>query len=372
MLTRAAVLHQAPGKWEVGSVDLDPPKANELLVRLVSSGLCHTDDHFATGDIPLGHLPVCGGHEGAGIVEGIGPGVRDFAVGDHVVTSFIPICGRCRWCATGRQNLCDANASVLLGTQLDGTFRMHLDGQDVAQVASVSTFSELSVMPERSCVKIDPEVPLEVAGLLGCGVPTGWGSAVRGAQIQPGDVVIVMGAGGVGINAVQGARHAGAGAIIAADPVPLKQEMATRLGATHTTNDVTEAAEVARNLTGGHGADSVIICVGVLRSAHLTNAFSAVRKAGIVVVTSASAATETAGGPDSFSLLELTMLEKRIQGTVYGMMSPTRDIPLLLSLWKSGRLELEALATRTYGLDDINQGYADLHAGLNLRGVLRF
>jgi NDMA-dependent alcohol dehydrogenase len=373
MKTRAAVLRRAPSKWEICTVDLDEPRDGEVLVRMVSAGLCHTDDHFATGDIPFGHWPVCGGHEGAGVIEKVGPGVRDLVAGDHIVTSFIPICGRCRWCARGMQNLCDANAGVMLGTQLDGTFRMHIDGEDVAQFTSVSTFSEYSVMPEQSCIRIDPEVPLEIAGLLGCGVPTGWGSAVRGAQVSPDDVVIVMGAGGVGINAVQGARHVGAGSIIAVDPVPFKQQMAERLGATHVCGGMDEAADIARSLTGGEGADAVIICVGVLRAAHLASAFSATRKAGAVVVASASAATETAAdGPDSFSLLELTMLQKRIQGAVYGMMSPTRDIPLLLSLWKKGRLQLEGLATKTYGLDDINQGYADLHAGLNLRGVLQF
>ena len=182
MKTRAAVLRKVPGRWEVHTVDLDEPREHEVLVRIVAAGLCHSDDHFATGDITVGHLPFCGGHEAAGIVEAIGPGVSGLSVGDQIVTSFIPGCGRCRWCASGLQNLCDNGALMLEGTQLDGTFRMHLDGEDVAQAGLLSAFSEYSVMPEWSCIKISNDVPAEIAALLGCAVPTGWGSAVNGAE----------------------------------------------------------------------------------------------------------------------------------------------------------------------------------------------
>jgi Zn-dependent alcohol dehydrogenase len=192
-------------------VELDEPREHEVLVRMGAAGLCHSDDHFATGDIPVGHLPFCGGHEGAGVIEAVGPGVRGLAVGDHVVTSFIPSCGRCRWCASGQQNLCDNGALMLEGCQLDGSFRMHLDGHDVGRAGLVSTFADYSVMPEWSCIKIPEDVPLDIAALLGCGVPTGWGSAVNAAAVSPGDVVIVMGVGGIGVNAVQArampARH---------------------------------------------------------------------------------------------------------------------------------------------------------------------
>jgi S-(hydroxymethyl)glutathione dehydrogenase/alcohol dehydrogenase len=369
MQTRAAVLKEVPGKWEVHTVELDPPKAHEVLVRIVASGLCHSDDHFATGDIPPGHLPFCGGHEAAGIVEEVGPGVRGLSIGDHIVTSFVPSCGRCRWCASGQQNLCDNGALMLEGSQLDLTFRMHLDGEDVAQAGLVSTFSEFTVMPEWSAIKIPSDVPLDVAALLGCAVPTGWGSAVNAAQVSPGDVVIIAGIGGIGISAVQGARHAGASRIIAVDPVQMKRDVALQLGATDAFADHEEAAELARSLTNGQGADSAIVCIGVTHGKHVGAAFSAIRKAGTVVLTGAAPGTEI-GLP--VPLLEMTMYQKRIQGSIYGMMSPSKDVPRLLGLWQTGQLKLEEMITRTYGLDDINQGYADMHAGLNMRGVLTF
>jgi S-(hydroxymethyl)glutathione dehydrogenase/alcohol dehydrogenase len=369
VLTRAAVLSEVPGRWDVREVELDAPKDGEVLVRVAASGLCHSDDHFATGDIPVGHLPLCGGHEGSGIVEEVGPGVRELRPGDHIVTSFIPSCGRCRWCATGRQNLCDNGARMLTGTQLDGTFRMHLDGADVGQAGGVSTFSEWSVMSQWSCIKIPPDVPLEVAALLGCGVPTGWGSAVNAAGIEPGDVVLVIGVGGIGINAVQGARHAGAATIIAVDPVELKRKTALDFGATDAFADTEEAADLARSLTNGQGADAAIVCVGVLAGADIAGAFAAVRKAGTVVVTAAAPAA-TIGAP--IPLLELTMFQKRIQGAIYGMMSPAEGVPRLLSLWRAGQLRLEEAITRTYQLEDINEGYADLKAGRIVRGIIRY
>lgn len=369
MQTRSAVLTEVPGRWEIVDIELDPPRAHEVLVRMVASGLCHSDDHFATGDITVGHLPFCGGHEAAGVVEAVGPGVGALKVGDHIVTSFVPGCGRCRWCASGMQALCDLGASMLAGNQLDGTFRMHLDGQDVAQAGLVSAFSEYTVMPEWSAIKVPDDVPLEVAALLGCAVPTGWGSAVNAAQVQPGDVVIITGIGGIGISAVQGARHAGASRIIAVDPVELKRRSALEFGATDAFSDHDEAADLARSLTNGQGADSEIICVGVIDADHVTAAVSAIRKAGTVVVTAAGSEAPT---PVQLGLLELTMFQKRIQGSIYGMMAPSKDVPRLLRLWRNGQLLLEEMLTRTYSLDEINQGYADMHAGLNIRGALTF
>jgi S-(hydroxymethyl)glutathione dehydrogenase/alcohol dehydrogenase len=369
METRAALLREVPGKWEIHTVELDPPKEHEVLVRIGAAGLCHSDDHFCTGDITVGHLPFCGGHEAAGVVEAVGAGVRSVKEGDHIVTSFVPGCGRCRWCASGMQALCDNGALMLEGHQLDGTYRMHLDGQDVAQAGLVSTFAEYSVMPEWSCIKIAQDVPLDVAALLGCAVPTGWGSAVNAAQVRPGDVVVILGIGGIGISAVQGARHAGASRIVAVDPVEMKRTAALELGATDALASHEEAAELARSLTNGQGADSAIVCVGILNGDDVAAAFSAIRKAGTVVVTAAAPDTEMRL---PVSLLELTMFQKRIQGSIYGMMSPSKDVPRLLDLWRAGQLKLEELITRTYGLDELNQGYADMHAGINLRGLLRF
>jgi NDMA-dependent alcohol dehydrogenase len=366
MKTKAALLLEQPGKWEIHEVDLDEPSADEVQIRMVATGLCHSDDHQATADIPVA-LPTCGGHEGAGVVEAVGAHVTSVAVGDHIVTSWLPVCGRCRMCASGQQNLCDNGARLMSGTQRDGSYRMHLDGRDVGQMCFVSTFAQHTVVPEISCIKIDPDVPLELAALLSCGVPTGWGSAVNAAAVQPGDVVIVAGVGGIGINAVQGARFVGASHIIAVDPTPFKREFAAGLGATASFADLDSAADYARSLTNGQGADSVILSIGVITAPDVEQAIAAIRKGGTVVVTSAAPA---ALNELRFNLLQFTSYQKRLQGALFGAMSPTLDIPRLLGLWRLGQLELESLITATYTLDQINEGYADLRDGRNIRGVI--
>jgi S-(hydroxymethyl)glutathione dehydrogenase/alcohol dehydrogenase len=367
MRTRAAILREQPGTWDVVDVELDEPGDHEVLLRVVASGLCHSDDHVAKADGVVPHLPYCGGHEVAGVVEEVGPGVRGLAVGDHVVTSFIPSCGRCRWCASGHQNLCDSGAQLGAGVGQNGVYPMRHGDVGIARSSLIGGFAELSVVSEWSCIKIPAHIPLRSAALLGCAVPTGWGSAVNAAEVQPGDVVIVMGVGGIGINAVQGAAHAGAARIVAVDPVALKRDTALRLGATDAVSSMAEATELVRSLTNGQGADAAIVCVGVLRSEHLAEAFDAVRKAGTVVVTAVAPRAEI-GIP--VNLLMLAMYQKRIQGCLYGMMSPAEAVPRLLALYEQGTLELDALVTRTYTLDEINVGYDDLHAGTNLRGVL--
>lgn len=368
MKTRAAILHEQPGQWDVCEVELDEPQPGEVLVRLAHTGLCHSDDHVATGDVTI-RVPYNGGHEGSGVIEAIGPGVDDLAVGDHVVTSFIPSCGACRWCASGMQNLCDRGAGHKVGAMPDGTFRMHLDGKDVAKNGALGTFAEYNVFSTRSVVKIRPDVPLDVACLVGCGVPTGWGAAVHAAQIQPGDVVIVMGIGGLGANAVQGARHAGASHIIAVDPVTSKEPAALTFGATAVTINMGEAISIARARTNGQGADCAIITVGVLEPIHVAQAFASIRKAGTVVVASV-APEHIINAP--INLFELAMYQKRIQGTLYGSSSPRREIPRLLDMYAAGQLKLDELITARYSLDQINTGYADMHAGRNIRGVIDF
>ena len=367
MKTRAALLREVPGTWEAHDVELDPPRAGEVLVKIAATGLCHSDDHFATGDITVGHLPLCGGHEASGVVEDVGPGVRSLKPGDHIVTSFVPSCGRCRWCAGGQQNLCDNGALMLEGHQLDGSYRMHLDGEPVAQAGMVSGFADYSVMPELSCIGVEPDIPLDLAALLGCAVPTGWGSAVNAADVRPGDIVLVMGAGGIGVSAIQGASHAGAARVVVVEPMTAKHELCKGFGATDVFSSVDEATDVVRGLTNGQGADSAIICVGVLTSDDFRDAFAAIRKAGTVVVTAAA--------PDTLSSLELgplelTMYQKRLQGSIYGMMSPAKDVPRLVEMWRSGALQLSEMVSNTYALDEINQGYADMHAGLNIRGLV--
>jgi NDMA-dependent alcohol dehydrogenase len=368
MQTRAAVLFESPGNWQVTTVELDEPQAGEVLVQLAAAGLCHSDDHAATGDRRPAILPVCGGHEGSGIVRAVGQGVNDVAEGDHVVTSFVPACGVCEPCAAGAQHLCDEGKHMPSGFMRDGTYRMHLpDGRDVAQTAATGTFSEWQVMGQRSVVKVPEDLPLDVVALVSCGVPTGWGSASTAAGISVGDVVIVMGCGGIGINAVQGAAHMGAVHVVAVDPAPLKREVSLKLGATAAFDDIAEAAEFVRGVTNGQGAHAAIVATGVCAGEHIGQAFSAIRKAGTVVVTGLGSSLETT---IPLNIGELTLYQKRIQGCLYGNGSPRLQIPRLLSLYRNGILKLDELITRRYDLEQLNDGYADMRAGRNIRGII--
>jgi len=368
--TRGAIIRQAPGKYEVVDLVLDDPIEDEIQVAMVASGLCHSDDHLATGDMPGEFYPICGGHEGAGVVEKVGPSTRGWEVGDHVVFSFLAACGRCQWCATGQQNLCDRGASGIAGTRPDGSTRLHLeDGTRVGQGLGISTFAAHTTVDVNSAIKVDKDLPLEKLCLLGCGVGTGWGSAVNSAEVRPSDTVIIMGIGGVGINAVQGAASAGASNVIAVDPVPFKREKALELGATHAFADIADADAFAKSVTNGQGADSAIVTVGVVHGEHVAQAFNAIRKGGTVVVTGVAPASEI-GIP--VSLLMLTIYQKRIQGSLFGASNMTYDIPRQVQMYRDGKLQLDELVTREYDLDEITQGYEDMHAGVNIRGVIRF
>lgn len=368
MRTRGAVVRSAPGRYEVVDLDVEDPREGEIQVRMVAAGLCHSDDHIATGDSPVAVYPFALGHEGAGVVSAVGPGVDGFSAGDHVVLSFLPACGRCRWCASGLQNLCDDGALAWM-PPVTPRVRMADSGVTVGQMCGVSAFLETTTVSARSAVRIPADIPLDKACLVGCGVATGWGSAVNLAGIRPGHVVIVLGVGGIGINAVQGAAHAGAGAVIAVDPVEFKRSQAMVFGATHAFATIDEAAEVARQLTNGQGADSSIVAIGVVQPEHVAQALAAIRKGGTTVVTGLG---KSPGDPVPISLSELTLYQKRLQGALFGGCSTTWDILSLLDMYRAGALRLDELVTRTYSLDQINAGYADMHAGRNLRGVILF
>jgi S-(hydroxymethyl)glutathione dehydrogenase/alcohol dehydrogenase len=370
MRTRGAVIRQSPGKYEVVDLELDDPRPGEIQVRLAASGLCHSDDHLATGDLDAGIYPFAGGHEGSGVVTAVGPNTEGFAEGDHVVLA-VPGCGRCRWCASGQQNLCDLGQYTLAGCRFDdpNAYRLSLDGAPVGQMCGISTFCEHTTVSVHSAVRIDPDLPLDVAALVGCGVATGWGSATVAAGIAPGDTVIVVGIGGIGINAVQGARYVGAVNVIAVDPVAFKRESAQQLGATHTTETIEEAAELARQSTNGQGADSAIVTVGVTTGDHVAQAFAAIRKAGTVVVTGLGD-HHAVGVPIPIS--ELTLFQKRLQGSLFGSSSPALSIPRLLELYRGGALKLDELITTRYTLDDVARGYEDMHAGRNIRGLIDY
>lgn len=368
MKTKAALLWGLHQKWEVEEVELDGPKQSEVMVKMTASGLCHSDEHLVTGDLAI-PTPAVGGHEGAGVVVEVGAGVRDIAEGDSVVLSFIPACGRCKPCAGGMSNLCELGAHLLKGPQLDGTYRFHARGQDVAQMCLLGTFSEYTVVPDASVIKVDDGVPLDKAALVGCGVATGYGSAVITGEAGDGDTVVVMGVGGVGVNAVQGARIAGARNVIALDPIEYKRVRAMEFGATHGAETLAEAHRLVVALTRGQKADVCVIATDSGVGAYVGQALSLVGKRGRVVVTAISnpAVTDV-----TMSLIDLTLFEKQVRGSLFGSSNPRTDVFKMLELYDAGRLKLDELITREYTLEEINQGYADLRAGINLRGMIRF
>jgi len=368
--TRAAVLYGPERRFVVEELTLDEPKAGEVLVKMVATGMCHSDWHFATGDFTTNY-PIVTGHEGAGIVEKVGPGVTEVQPGDHVILTFIPSCGKCRWCLTGLPVLCDRGANITGGALLDGTYRLHTaDGRDVGQLAGIGCFSEYIVAPVETLIRVDPDIPLDKACLVACCVPTGFGAATKRAEVRPGDVVAVFGLGGVGMNAVQGAALAGAAKVIAVDVVPWKLEAAQEFGATHTINaQYEDPVQRILDLTNGVGADKTIVTIGHVEPEHIGIAYRATRKAGrCIVVGLAPIATDSMKVPPA----DLVLLGKEVVGTLYGHVNPRVDFPYLLQLYRAGRLKLDELVTKTYSLDEINKGYEDLLEGRVIRGVIRF
>jgi S-(hydroxymethyl)glutathione dehydrogenase/alcohol dehydrogenase len=315
-----------------------------------------------------GLFPMVGGHEGGGVVVEVGPEVTHLEPGDHVAASFFPICGHCTMCITGHSNLCDMGAATFLPGQIsDGTMRYHLKGNDLNVMAKVGTFAEHAVVHEASLVKVDNDLPLEVVALVSCGVTTGWGSAVYRANIKPGYTVVVVGVGGVGMNAVQGAAMVGAKNIVAVDLVEFKQKSALDFGATHTAGSIEEAIPLVRELTRGQMANAVILVPSVMYGHLMEGALTMTGKNGTCVVTGMAPQGQKEA---SINLFELAMWQKQVRGVVFGAANPRFDIPNLLALYKSGQLKLEELITRSYPLDQINQGYQDMLDGVNIRGVV--
>jgi NDMA-dependent alcohol dehydrogenase len=378
MKTKAAVLYAPHTEYQVEDIELDVPQDGEVLVKFAASGMCHSDEHLVTGDMVLDpeitammgwqQFPIVAGHEGAGEIVEIGPNVQGLEVGDHIVTSFVPSCGVCPSCSTGHQNLCDLGATLLSGRQQDGTSRHHdHDGNDIATMCCLGTFAEYSVMNKASVIKIAPDIPLDKAALVGCGVTTGWGSATYAAEVKPGETVVVIGCGGVGMNAVQGASLAGARYVIAVDPVEFKREQSQIFGATHAVASIEEASALLGELTWGRNAEKVIMTTGVADGAMVAPMMGLVAKGGRAVVTSVAAMS---ANDVQLNLFDLAMQQKQLVGTIFGSANPRFDVPRLLSLYQSGQLKLDELITNTYELSDINQGYQDMRDGKNIRGVI--
>ncbi len=281
--------------------------------------------------------------------------------------SFIPNCGVCRYCATGRQSICDMGATILEGYLPGERFPFTGPRGQYGGMCMLGTFSQYGVISQTSAVKVDDDLPLDKAVLVGCGVPTGWGSAVNSADVAPGDTVAIYGVGGIGINAVQGARYAGAKNVVAIDPLENKREKAMELGATHAFGTAEEAQAAITEMTRGQGADSAILTVDLMTAEVVEAGFNAIGKGGVVVVTGLNKLelpTVTVSGS------VLTLFRKTVKGSLFGDCNPTTDIPRILGLYQAGDLKLDEIITQTYTLDQVNEGYDDLLAGKNVRGVI--
>lgn len=371
MKTRGAICwNPGAGKgWSVEDIEIDPPQRGEVLVKLAASGLCHSDDHIDSG-VYIGLDPMLGGHEGAGIVEEVGSEVTGLEPGDHVVLAFIPSCGRCFSCVSGRTHLCDLGAHLFGGVALsDGKHRVSARGQGVGTMCLLGTFAPYAVVNQANVIKIRDDVPLDKAALVGCGVTTGWGSAFHAAGTEPGDTMVVLGTGGIGMNAVQGARYAGAKHIVAVDTVEFKRDKAKEFGATHTTASIDDALPLVQELTHGTMAERVILTTSTAEGRLVEPALKLVGKRGVLVVTSVAPGDQLHVDLDLFML---TCYEKQIRGGLFGSSNPRIDIPRLLDLYMDGELKLDELVTTTYSLDEINQGYQDMLDGKNIRGLISY
>jgi NDMA-dependent alcohol dehydrogenase len=365
---KAAILWNIGDNWSVEEVQVRDPEPNEVLVRVMASGLCHSDDHNVTGDFP-GPIPVVGGHEGAGVVKAIGKDVTRVKPGDHVVMFPTPACGQCRFCNDGRSYLCDLNAYALQPTGPTGQFPFEAQGREVSAYTQLGTFSERLVASELQMIKIDDSIPFEAACLVGCGVATGWGGAVNIAKPRIGDTVVVVGVGGVGTAAVQGARACGAANIVAVDPVAFKRDQVLKFGATHACADVDEATKLVSELTHNVMADSVIVTVGVLQGSLFAGLADLVAKGGTICVTSVARFDDT---NISLPISAFLLSNKSLVGNVFGLTNPLWDVPRIFDMYTQGVLMLDEMITQRYRLEDINKGYADMHAGHNIRGILTF
>ena len=363
---RAAVLTALDAPLELREVELDSPHAGEVLVRMVASGVCHTDLSMVNGTLPI-TLPAVLGHEGAGIVEEVGEGVDGFAPGDHVVISWVPQCGDCYFCRHGQPQLCSAADVVLAAAGLlDGTPRFRMDGLPLQQMLGAGTFAEATVVDASALIKVPDDLDLTIAALLGCAVLTGVGAAVNTASIHPGDTVAVVGCGGVGLNIVQGAKMAGAGQIVAVDVHSGPLELAAQLGATHTVDASSQdAVGAVFDLTAQRGADVAFEAIGAKQT--IEQAMMMTRRGGQIVLV---------GIPRMHVILELpvtlglVMSERALKGCWYGSSDVRRDVPRLIDGYRAGDLLLEELVSQRIGLDGVNEALDDLRTGGQARIVI--
>ena len=363
MKTKAAVLYEPNAPLIIEELDLDEPKSDEVLVKIGGAGICRSDWHFMAGEAKTA-LPAVLGHEGSGVVEQVGPGVTSVKQGDHVILSFVSRCGRCHFCSMGRPNLCDAHMATST-TMMDGTHRLHKGHLNFTPLSKLACFSQYSVVPEAACVPCPKELPLDKAAIIGCCVTTGVSAAITAAKVETGSTVAVVGCGGVGLNVLQGAKLANASKIIAVDINEGRLEFAMQFGATHTVNPShQDALPRVMEITGGLGADYTFEVFGSGETVNM--AYNMARKGGTVTVVG----IPPDGDIPSIDAVALVRQEKTLKGSYYGSARMHTDIPKMVDLYMSGRLNLDALVTHTYSLDEINEAYKDLIRGEVGRGVI--
>src|SRR5262245_43354083 len=364
MQIRAAILWEQSQPLSVEPAELDAPGPGEVLVEVRAAGVCHSDLHPARGDWPM-KVPVVLGHEGAGVVSEVGPGVTRVKAGDHVVLSWAPACGECPSCLEGRAVLCDRVEKVTFRNKLPGgTARIHARDRDVAPFLGTACFADSVVVHESAVIRVEKDVPLDALATLGCAVITGVGAAINAARVSRGAKVAVIGAGGVGLNVIQGAAIAGAEEILAVDMRPAPLAIARQFGATGAIEATADVPAAVRDRTKGRGADFVYDTVG--SPATLATALSATKKGGTVVVTGLS----RVDAQGAIQMFPFVMQEKRLIGSVYGSGQPQRDIPKLVTWFQEGKLKLRELVARTYKLDRVNDALDALAASDGARGVI--
>ena len=356
---RAAVLRKRDGAMPVETLELPPPGPGQVRVKLAAAGVCHSDLSLANGTLRQ-QFPVVLGHEGAGTVVELGADVSGVAVGDHVVLNWSPSCGLCWFCLAGEPYLCEHGA--------DGgaTPYATAGGDPVYPGLGTAAFATETNVGANACIPLPADVPMEEAALLGCAVLTGVGAVTNAARVQPGQSVVVIGLGGVGLAALQGARIAGASVIVAVDPAEAKHELAQRLGATHALVPSDSLGKQIRSLTGGRGADHAIECVG--RAATIRTAWSIVRRGGRATIVGLGAPSDTL----TFNALEVAYFARSLAGCMYGNSNPAADVPKLLDLHRTGRLDLRSLVTEHRPLSEVDVAFADLRSGTGARTLITF
>jgi len=362
---KAAILYEPNQPLRVEEVTLEEPRECEVLVRIMCTGVCHSDLHFMKGEMPV-PVPVVMGHEGAGIVEKVGPGVTMLKPGDHVVLMVGFSCGKCPCCFEGRLSECVENLPIqMMATLPGGGKRFRKGTQELHHIFGLACFAEKVVVHERSAVKVREDAPFEAVCLLGCGTTTGLGAAINTARVRPGESIVIYGCGGVGLSAVMGARLVGAGMVIAVDTVDLKLEKARELGADQVINASREDPQAKTMLLTGGGADSAIECIGNVEV--MTKALGSIRNGGKLVI----AGMAPLGHMLSIAPFEF-LLGKTVTGSVQGEIRPFIDVPRYVDMFMAGRLPIDKLVTRSYRLDQINEAFAALERGEVIRSVIKF